>query len=221
MRRLVDYYPDSSLRYDNAGGDWAAHCTSLIRWLQSRTAVAVLYATGLRPSDLDAIRWHDLRTGDDGTIMWRLPYSKGNRHGDRVQVLRLAPTGEPWCPIKALRRLALSVREARTAGWQGRTAEPDSDGTVRRVFAPHIGADARRCLMVPAGVAIRPQDFRYRKAAPGVGGNPRHADGPRRVVPPPRGGVGGLCRTRPARGDSRRTRRNDRRVPTKQHCHTP
>ena len=40
VRRLVDHYPDRSLRYDNAGGDWAAHCTSLIRWLQSRAAVA-------------------------------------------------------------------------------------------------------------------------------------------------------------------------------------
>ena len=165
VQTLQSRYPDKCLPQALAQHAWAPQCGSLIRWLQARAAVAVLYATGLRPSDLHGIRWIDLRLGDDGTIMWRLPYSKGNKAGDRVQVLRLAPTGEPWCPVTALGRLAESLREARSAGWVGATSEPDSDGIVRRVFNNAISQRTTEILLRPAGVGIRCQDFRYRKAA--------------------------------------------------------
>ena len=140
----------------------------------------------MRPSDLRGIRWNDLRLGDDGALMWRLPYSKGNKTGDRVQILRLEPTTEPWCPVTALRRLADSLREARSAGWLGTTAQPDSDGIVRRVFPNDIGHDTIRVLLRPAGVDVRCQDFRYRKAAKVWAETARHADGARRAVPPAR-----------------------------------
>ena len=165
VRTLQQRYADKCLPQALAQHPWAPQCGSLIRWLQARAAVAVLYATGLRPSDLHGIRWTDLRVGGDGTIMWRLPYSKGNKTGDRVQVLRLTPTGEPWCPVTALGRLAESLREARSAGWVGATSEPDSDGIVRRVFNNAIGRRTTEMLLRPAGVDIRCQDFRYRKAA--------------------------------------------------------
>ena len=164
VRSLIAHFPDMSLRRLPEGA-LASRCTSLIRWLQARAAVAVLYETGLRPSDLDGFRWPDLRAGDDGAIMWRLPYSKGNLSGDRVQVLLLRPSSDDWCPVRALQRLAESIRAARLAGWQGRTAEPDSDGTTRRVFCPNIGKLVTGALMEPAGVPVRPQDFRYLKAA--------------------------------------------------------
>ena len=165
VRRLVEFFPDKTLRSDKPGHDWAYYCTPLIRWMQARAAVAVLYATGLRPSDLDGFRWGDLCAADDGRIMWRLPYSKGNRSGDRVEVMRLSPTDDPWCPVAALQRLAATVQRARAAGWTGRTAVADSDGVVRRVFCADVGTVATKMLFVPAGVAIRAQDFRYRKAA--------------------------------------------------------
>ena len=165
VRTLQEHYADRRLPQALAQHPWALHCGSLIRWLQARAAVAVLYAIGLRPCDLYGIRWSDLRVGADGTIVWRLPSSKGNKTGDRVQVLRLAPTGEPWCPVTALGRLAESLREARSAGWVGATSEPDSDGIVRRVFNNGIGRCTAEILLRPAGVDIRCQDFRYRKAA--------------------------------------------------------
>ena len=120
-------------------------------------------ATPLRPSRHPLER--PASSAHDGTIMWRLPSSKGNKTGDRVQVLRLAPTGEPWCPVTALGRLAESLREARSAGWVGATSEPDSDGIVRRVFNNNIGPCTTEMLLRPAGVDIRCQDFRCRKAA--------------------------------------------------------
>ena len=164
-RALTIRYPNKCLPQALAAHPWALHCGSVIRWLQGRAAVSVLFATGMRPADLRGIRWNDLRLDDDGALMWRLPYSKGNKTGDRVQILRLEPTTEPWCPVTALRRLADSLREARSAGWLGTTAQPDSDGIVRRVFPNDIGHDTIRVLLRPAGVDVRCQDFRYRKAA--------------------------------------------------------
>ena len=165
VRTLRQHYPNKCLPAALVNHPWASQCGPLIHWLQARAAVAVLYATGLRPCDLHGIRWTDLRLTDDGALMWRLPYSKGNKTGDRVQVLRLVPTSEPWCPVTALRRLADSLREARNAGWRGDVSEADSDGRVRRVFNNDIGRTATLMLFEPAGVDIRCQDFRYRKAA--------------------------------------------------------
>ena len=165
VRRLIAHYPDMSIVARYRSGALTSRCKSLIRWLQARAVIAVLYATGLRPTDLDGFRWPDLRLGADGHVMWRLPYSKGNIVGDRLQVLRLAPSDRPWCPVRALQDLASSIQQARDAGWEEQPAEPDSDGAVRRVFGPRAGRNALRYLMEPSGVDIRPQDFRYRKAA--------------------------------------------------------
>ena len=62
VRTLRRRYPNKCLPQALAQHPWASQCGSLIRWLQARAAVAVLYATGLRPSDLHGIRWGDLRT---------------------------------------------------------------------------------------------------------------------------------------------------------------
>lgn len=165
VRRLVEFFPDKRLHPRKPDSGWPASCTTLIRWLQCRAAVAVMYATGLRASDLDALRWTDLRATKDGAILWRLPYGKGNRSGDRIQVLRLPPADKPWCPVAALQRLADSIQMARAAGWTRRTAAADSDAVVRRVFCTFLGKAIVDRLLVPAGVPVRPQDFRYRKAA--------------------------------------------------------
>ena len=165
VRQLAASYPDRTLRTSYLPGPQTGRCKPLIRWLQSRAAVAVLYATGLRPSDLDGFRWPDLRLDADGNIMWRLPYSKGNTLGDEMQVLRLGRTDRPWCPAAALERLASTIIKAHLAGWDERPAAPDSDGVVRRVFGPRAGTIAHLYLMEPAGLDIRPQDFRYRMAA--------------------------------------------------------
>ena len=165
VRKLIDQYPNLSLRTRYCMGDLASHCTSLIRWLQARAAVAVLYATGLRPTDLGGFRWNDLRAADDGSIMWKLPYSKGNLTGDRVQVLRLSPIEQAWCPVRALQTLASSVEQAREAGWEEQPAMSDGDGAARSVFGSRVGRGAHRYLMGPAGLAVRAQDFRYRKAS--------------------------------------------------------
>ena len=164
-RQLVAHYPETTLRSRRYTGPLTAKCTPLVRWLQARAAVAVLYATGLRPSDLDGFRWPDLRLRADGSVMWRLPYSKGNAVGDRVQILRLGPSDRPWCPVAALRRLAESLQHAYAAGWEEHPSVADSDGAFRRVFGPRAGLGARIHLCEPAGVDVRPQDFRYRKAA--------------------------------------------------------
>ena len=165
VRSLIERFPDRSLVSTGPPGSESAHCTPLIRWHQARAAVAVLYATGLRPGDLDGIRWPDLRENTEGEIVWRLPYSKGNLRGDRDQVLALHPVDEPWCPVKALRDLANCLKQAQAAGWAVQAAAADSDGTVRRLFPPKVSADVTNRLMKPAGLDARPQDFRYRKAA--------------------------------------------------------
>ena len=162
---LMEHYPRKSLFSKCPPGTLTAQCTPLIRWLQARAAVAVLYATGLRPTDLDGFRWPDLRALDDGTILWRLPYSKGNPTGDRHQVEPLVPTAEPWCPVTALRQLAESLARAQQAGWSGPAAAADSDGVVRRVFCLRISDQVVHRLFKPASLDMRPQDFRYRKAA--------------------------------------------------------
>ena len=93
---LIAHYPHRSLFSKCPPGTLTAQCSPLIRWLQARAAAAVLYATGLRPSDLNGFRWPDLRAFEDGTILFRLPYSKGNLTGDREQVLPLVPgSGSP------------------------------------------------------------------------------------------------------------------------------
>ena len=109
VRTLAVRYPDKSLRSNMPPQAWASRCGALLGWLEARAAVAVLYATGLRPSDLDGFRWSDLAGDGEGSIMWRLPYSKGNLSGDRVQVLRLVRCDRPWCAVSALRRLAGSA----------------------------------------------------------------------------------------------------------------
>ena len=164
-RTLVQHYPQASLYTRLAPGTLTSRCTTLIRWLQARAAVAVAYATGLRPSDLDGIRWPDLRTDDTGAIMWKLPYSKGNLVGRRTQVLRLLPVDEPWCPVRALQRLESHLMTARAVGWPGPAAHPDSDGTVRRVFARNMSQIVVDRLMKPAGLDLRLSDFRYHEAA--------------------------------------------------------
>ena len=165
VRQMIAHYPTFSFKLGHCPDPLISYCTPLIRWLQARAAVAVLYATGLRPTDLDGFRWPDLRVGDDGAIMWRLPYSKGNVLGDRVQVLRLEPSDSPWCPVTALTRLAASIHRACDAGWGENPSFADSDGVVRRVFPHRPGNRAYREIIEPAGVEVRPQDFRYRMAA--------------------------------------------------------
>ena len=162
---MVARYPETTLRSSDDTGPLTANCTPLIRWLQARAAVAVLYATGLRPTDLDGFRWPDLRLSADGSVMWRLPYSKGNAVGDRVQILRLEPSDRPWCPVAALTQLAASLQLACEAGWAELPSVADSDGVFRRVFGPKAGHGVREHLCLPAGVDVRPQDFRYRMAA--------------------------------------------------------
>ena len=163
---LAARYPDRSLYSKVAPGERTARCAPLLRWLEARAAAAVLHATGLRPTDLDAFRWPDLARGTDGSsIMWRLPYSKGNMSGGRVQVLRLVPSDQPWCPVRALERLAGSLTAVRDAGWADPAYGPDSSIGRRWVFSPRIGRELTRILLEPAGVAVRPQDFRYRTAA--------------------------------------------------------
>lgn len=164
-RTLVQHYPQASLYTQLPPDTLISRCTTLIRWLQARAAVAVAYATGLRPTDLDGIRWPDLRVDDTGAIMWKLPYSKGNLVGSRTQVLRLLPVDEPWCPVRALQRLESHLKAARAVGWPGRAAEPDSDGTVRRVFARNMSQIVVDRLMKPAGLGVRLSDFRYHEAA--------------------------------------------------------
>lgn len=164
-RQLVDRYPETTLRSRFYTGPLTANCTPLIRWLQARAAVAVLWVTGLRPTDLAGFRWPDLRLRADGSIMWRLPYSKGNAVGDKVQIVSLDPSDLPWCPVTALKRLAASQQLACDAGWEEHPSVADSDGVFRRVFGPKPGMGVRDNLCLPAGVDIRPQDFRYRKAA--------------------------------------------------------
>ena len=165
VTQLIANYPNLNLKARYLPDPPTSHCTPLIRWLQARAAVAVLYATGLRPTDLDGIRWPDLRIGDDGAIMWRLPYSKGNLLGDRVQVLRLESSDRPWCPVTALKRLAASIQKAHEAGWEERATVAESGGTLPKVFGPRAGRSTCLYLIEPAGVNIRPQDFRYRMAA--------------------------------------------------------
>ena len=74
------------------------------------------------------------------------------------------PTDEPWCPVTALQQLARSLTLARQAGWHGPAAAADSDGVTRRVFCPNISDQMTRLLFKPAGLDMRPQDFRYHKA---------------------------------------------------------
>ena len=161
-RTLAARYPHKSLYSHVPPEAWTSRCTPLMRWLRARAAVAVLHATGLRPTDLDGFRWADLAYSDDGCIMWRLPHSKGNVMGDRIQVLPLVPSDRPWCPVKALQALAGSLAEARAAGWSDPTASPDDGDSV---FAPRIGRSLTKALLKPAGVDVRPQDFRYRTAS--------------------------------------------------------
>ncbi len=165
VESLMAHYPCKSLVSKCPPGTLTSQCTPLIGFLRARAAVAVLHATGLRPTDLDGIRWPDLRASDDGSIMWRLPYSKGNLVGDRVQILRLQPTGDPWCPVSALTQLAHSLTQAQAAGWNDQRALPDRDGATTRVFCNRISDEITKRLMKPAGVAVRAQDFRYHKAA--------------------------------------------------------
>ena len=165
VRRLVEHYPQNSLASTLPPDAMMSRCTPMVRWLQARAAVAIAYATGLRPTDLDGIRWPDLLVDNNGAIMWRLPYSKGNLSGSRTQVLRLLPSDSPWCPVRALQRLELSLRAARDAGWQGRDADPDSDGVVRKVFVTNISHEVISKLMKPAGLDLRLCDFRYHEAA--------------------------------------------------------
>ena len=163
-RSLIDHYPNQSLYSQLLPGTLTSRCAPVVRWLQARAAVAVAYATGLRPSDLDGIRWPDLFADEDGAIMWRLPYSKGNLVGRRPQVERLLPSDKSWCPASALQRLKSGLAMARAAGWQGRAANPDNDGIVRRVYCPHISQVVTNLLMKPAGLDLRLCDFRYHKA---------------------------------------------------------
>ena len=165
VRSLIDHYPHLSLRTRYYMGDLTSHCTALIRWLQARAAIAVMYATGLRPTDLEGFRWDDLRTADDGSIMWKLPYSKGNLMGDRVQVLRLSPIEQAWCPVKALQALASSMEHAREARWPRHPELSDTGEAATSVFGPRAGREAHRYLMGPADLDVRAQDFRYRKAS--------------------------------------------------------
>ena len=163
-RSLIDHYPNRSLYSQLLPGTLTSRCAPVVRWLQARAAVAVAYATGLRPSDLDGIRWPDLFADEDGAIMWRLPYSKGNLVGRRPQVERLLPSDKSWCPVNALQRLKSGLAMAQGAGWQGRTANPDNDDIVRRVFCPHTSQVVTNLLMTPAGLDLRLCDFRYHKA---------------------------------------------------------
>ena len=165
VRTLAARYPRKSLHSKVASEERTSRCTPLVRWLEARAAAAVLHATGLRPTDLDAFRWRDLAHEGGGPIMWLLPYSKGNLLGGRVQVLRLTPSEQPWCPVRALERLAESLAAARDAGWTDPAAGPDSDAGNQRVFPPRIGRALTRILLEPAGVAARPKDWRYRTAA--------------------------------------------------------
>ena len=162
-RSLVAHYPQHSCYSKLPPGTLASRCTPVVRWLQARAAVAVAYATGLRPSDLDGIRWPDLIADDTGAIMWRLPYSKGNQVGDRTQVQRLLPSDQPWCPVRALQRLEAGIEAARAAGWQGRTSEPA--GRTTKVFFPNISQAVISLLMEPAGLDLRLCDFRYHEAS--------------------------------------------------------
>ena len=164
-RSLIEHYPQKSCYSKLPPGTLTSRCTPVVRWLQARAAVAVAYATGLRPSDLDGIRWPDLIADHTGAIMWRLPYSKGNLVGNRPQVERLLPSDQPWCPVRALQRLAAGIEAARVAGWQGQTSDPDSDGTVTKVFFPDISQVVISLLMKPAGLDLRLCDFRYHEAA--------------------------------------------------------
>ena len=165
VRSLVEHYPQKSCYSKLPPGTLTSRCAAVVRWLQARAAVAVAYDTGLRPSDLDGIRWRDLIADDTGAIMWRLPYSKGNRSGRRTQVERLLPSDKPWCPVTALQRLEAGLIAARAAGWQGGAADPDRDGKVTRVFFPQISQVVIGLLMKPAGLDLRLCDFRYHKAA--------------------------------------------------------
>ena len=165
VRRLAAHYPRMTLKTHYRPGPRSARCKPLVRWLQSRAAVAVLYATGLRPTDIEGFRWPDLRFDGDKNVMWRLPYSKGNPVGDDIQVLRIERTGRPWCPVAALEQLAFALMSAWFAGWDEDPAPADNDGVVRRVFPARAGTVAHLYLIEPAGLDIRPQDFRYRMAA--------------------------------------------------------
>ena len=165
VRSLTEHYPQASLYSKLPPGTATSRCTPMIRWLQARAAVAVAYATGLRPCDLDGILWPDLLADATGAIMWRLPHSKGNLLGSRTQVQRLLPVDEPWCPVRALRRLETALETARAAGWQGRAAAPDRDGTVTKVFFPKMSQVVITLLMKPAGLDLRLCDFRYHRAA--------------------------------------------------------
>ena len=165
VKKLAAHYPDKTLKTHYRPGPRTARCKPLVRWLQSRAAVAVLYATGLRPTDIEGFRWPDLKFDADGNVMWRLPYSKGNPVGDQMQVLRIERTGRPWCPVAALEQLASALIRVPFAGWEEDPVPTDSDGVVRRVFPARAGTVAHLYLIEPAGLDIRPQDFRYRMAA--------------------------------------------------------
>ena len=151
VKTLADRYPHKSLHSKVAVEAWGSRCDALLKWLEARAAVAVLYATGLRPTDLDGFRWHDLAADSDGTIMWRLPYSKGNREGSRVQVLRLHPADERWCAVSALRCLADSLAAARDAGWSTPAASTTAEASDQRVFRPRIAKAIPRILMEARG----------------------------------------------------------------------